>query len=132
MHGCFQYMHTPICYYLSLQLAILLNYKLLKISIIRIKMWSLKISQYDFKCCAEQLANSICIFLQVLDCCCRSYIPISKPSHDLKYHFEEQQTTFEQFHCLAQHKTTLWFFYYAPATAAIEEKRARIESFVLV
>lgn len=44
MHGCFLYMHTPICYYLSLQLAILLNYKLLKISIIRTKMWSLKLA----------------------------------------------------------------------------------------
>lgn len=89
MHGCFLYMHTPMCYNLSLQLAILLNYKLLKISIIRTKMWSLKIIQYDFKCCAEQLANSICIFLKVLDCCHRSCIPISKPSHNLKYRSEE-------------------------------------------
>lgn len=54
-------MHTPICYYLSLQLAILLNCKLLKIAIIRTKMWSLKIIQYDLICCAEQLTNNIFI-----------------------------------------------------------------------
>lgn len=59
--GCFLYMHTPICYYLSLQLAILLNCKLLKIAIIRTKMWSLKIIQYDLICCAEQLTNNIFI-----------------------------------------------------------------------
>lgn len=48
-----------------MQLAILLKYKLLKTSIIRTKMWSLKIRQYDLKCYAEQLANSICNFLTV-------------------------------------------------------------------
>lgn len=107
--GCFLYMHTPICYYLSLQLAILLNCKLLKIAIIRTKMWSLKIIQYDLICCAEQLTNNICIPKQVLYCYCRSCIPISITSQNPKYYTEEKQTTFEQLHCLLYHKTTLFF-----------------------
>lgn len=63
MKGCLLYLHTPICYYLSLQLAILPNYELLRISIIRTKMWSFKMNQYDFKCCTEQWANSVFFYM---------------------------------------------------------------------
>lgn len=75
MKGCLLYLHTPICYYLSLQLAILPNYKLLRISILRTKMWSFKMSQYDSKCGAEQWANSV--FLHVLNHCHRSALYLS-------------------------------------------------------
>lgn len=104
----------------------LLSYELLKISIIRTKMWSLKMRHYDSKCCEEQLANSICIFLQALDCYHKPCILLSKPSHNLKYHFQEQQNTFQQFLCLARHKTAM-LLYYAPAPAGIEERRARTQ-----
>lgn len=63
MKGCMLYSRTLIWYYLSLQLAILPNYKLLRISIIRTKMWSFKMSQYDFKRCAEQWANSVFFYM---------------------------------------------------------------------
>lgn len=100
MRGCLLYLHAPICHYLSLQLAILPKYKLLRISIIRAKMWGFKMRQCDFKGCAEQGANSV-FFLCVLDCCHRSCITFIKPLYNLKYHFEEQQIVFESFHYLA-------------------------------